>query len=194
MRKRLTTKTLLALGVVGLVLAAPVLWNQYEKSSYPRFRLGDGSEFRVVKITYTSTASDSTEHNLGGSLLLNRLWGSLPSAIQSQVPEPSRGVGSTSSPHPSLSIWWARFDPKSHQSLFGEVDDILVTMDSGQTKRLFRPEAELAQDNVFYWQIFVVDVPSDSQYLTFEVPIDDETSTVPVPSAHFTIKNPAFRK
>ena len=187
MRKRLPTKTLLALGVVGLVLAAPLLWRQYQKSTYPHFRLGDGSEFRVVRITYTSTASDSTEHNLGGSSLLNRLWDGLPSTVQSQVPEPSRGVGSTASPHPALSIWWARFDRHSHQSLFGEVDDILVTMDSGQTKRLFRPEAELAPDNVFYWQIFVADVPPDSQYLTFDVPIDRET-------AHFTIKNPAFRK
>jgi hypothetical protein len=176
------TKAIKALcAVVALLVVALVFVLPRSRRDLPHFPLRDGFEFRVVQITYTSRASDSTDHNIGAATSRLWLWSHLPTALRRRVSEPSRGIGYQASTHPVLSIWWASFQRATNQPLAGPAGDVLMTLDSGQQINLGWPDP--AND---YRQIFITDPPTDSKRLTFDVPVDEQ-------SVHFSIDNPAYR-
>ena len=143
------TKAIKALcAVVTLSVVALVFVLPRSRRDLPHFPLRDGFEFRVVQITYTSRASDSTDHNIGAATSRLWLWNHLPPALRRRVSERSRGIGYQSSTHPVLSIWWASFQRATNQPLAGPAGDVLMTLDSGQQINLgvARPRQRLPTD------------------------------------------------
>jgi len=177
------------LGIVGLLALALLFSWQYTRQSYPHLHLRDGSDFRVVKITYTAQASDSTDHNIGASRFRWWLWRHLPSELQNRMATPGYGIGNQASDHPAISIWWAWINPNTQIPDLGPSGDVILTTDSGHQQNLGWPDP--ADDGTpsgpAYRQIFVTDPPTDSPHLTFDVPVEEEI-------VHFTIKNPAYRQ
>lgn len=168
--------------IAGAVIIACILAWQESRAKLPRIPLRDGSECRVLRVTYTAGPSDSTDHNL--YVPRGRLWiyRHLPESLQRKVPGPGEGIGYTSSHHPALSIWWAHFEATTHKPAVGEAGDVLMTEDSGKQTNLGWPDP--AED---YRQIFVTDPPTNSKRLKFQFPIWGE-------EVSFTIDNPAYHR
>jgi hypothetical protein len=175
-----TGRALFGFGVLaGMVAIACWIW---QRPGLPRFRLSDGGEFRVLKITYLSKGSEYHEHNLNAPPAWRfALWRALPDALQGHIDYPDEGIGAQSSDHPAISIWWAWFDPKTSEPVLGPAGDVWMTLDSGERFNLNWPDP--AED---YRQILIVDPSRTSRTLTFDVPVVDDV-------VHFTIDNPAYR-
>jgi hypothetical protein len=175
---------------ITAILSFAAYWHT-SHPNLPHIRLHDGSEFRVLQITYTKDPSDDIPHNLHAPRLQWWAFRHLPESLQRRIPSPANGIGYQGSSAPALSIWWACFEEKSHQPELGPSGDVIVTLDSGQEINLGWPSPAdgppMADPNdpPGYRQIFLTPVPTESRKLTFDVPVLDDI-------VRFTIDNPAY--
>jgi hypothetical protein len=180
-RAAVKRKVILTTTLSALLLGGACLLSFHRAAPLPRIQFSDGGEFRVVQVTYTPFASESSDHAIGSAPRMQFwLWNHLPKALQAKVPYPNSGISYGLSDHPALSIWWAYIDPTTHKPEVGSTDYVITTLDSGE--RLNRIWSEPSEG---HRQIFLTDPPRHSKRLHFQLGVEDH----PV---EFSIDNPAF--
>jgi hypothetical protein len=165
-----------ALCLAAAIFAAGVLW-VFRMPRLPRVRLSDGSEFRVLQISY------GTEHALAGApRWMHSLWANLPGLLRACFREPVREDSGLSSGDnkPSLSIFWSWIDRRTGKWEIGPTDNVVMRLDNGERINLGWPDPGNSCR-----QIFVPEPPRNSRTLRFHVVVEEER-------VDFAIANPAF--
>ena len=172
MRNRCVLLESILVGLAGLYIT--ILLNSDE---LPAVVLRNGGEVRVLK------ASFGTNHSLGRAPeIFYRTWYGLPKLMRGIFPPLPRGAFGQMTDEPSVSVWWAWFDPLTGKAKDAKASRATMILDSGERVQLDWIHAENKQR-----QILISDVPFDSSTLTFLFAVNDEPLS-------FSVDNPAFRQ
>ena len=174
---------LLIAAVLALLSLFPAL-DLPGRPGLPFIHLPGGGQFQVIQVRYTRKASHSDDHAIGRMPRLTRwFWERLPAPVQAKIglPRPAINTGYASD-RAALSVWWAYVDPRTGKPELGETSYALISTDSGRQLAPIWPWP----DDAGYRQIFLVDPPTGSRHLHFELTVE---GAYPVT---FTIGNPAY--
>jgi hypothetical protein len=159
---------LLLLGIAALVFRST--------GQSQRIPLGDGSEIRVLQVTY------GTDHQYRKLSRLSRWVRQGLSYIHVAKGSPEADVSGLSTSTPSISIWWGWFEKGKDVPDVVPVDRTWMILDSGERIQLgwiFKPE-DLRQ-------ILVEDPPLHSKTLRFQTVVNYQPVL-------FSVANPAYVK
>lgn len=177
---RVTRKTVIAGVLSGLILCAGLLLRLHHSANLARMRLSDGSEVRVLAISY------GHQHYIGRAPeFLYRTYDRLPKFVREIVPPPPEGHFGKSTPDQnSIAIWWVWIDPATEQPEDCPVGKAVMTLDSGKKVQL----GWIYSEDRFR-QILVEKPPHNSKRLHFSFFVNEVTQNV-----QFTISNPGYQR
>lgn len=196
---RRTLRLLVAIVLLFVIAAGLHAWFT---PKLPHQMLRGGGEFRVFAVRY-GAGSDAQAY-LRAPKWKFRMWQALPRFLQNLIPYPEIGPLTEFWDHPSVAIWCAWVNPKTHLPEINEIGKATVMLDNGKSL----PEAVSDEDYHSahppsfttdwpvpagdYREIMIVDPPHDSRY--FHVKIDNFWGETHGETVHFTIENPAYRQ